>query len=424
MIRAILAAAALVTAGVLVAALLHDGSSPPHAGTTTLRAKGSPWVTRRVALGRYAGAALAYLGADESGTRPTRPLLVGGDRVAVAVRARSRLSFLVAGLADGRVQERSSLITANEKIIPRAVAFGGRGAAAVAYSQCRATGACALMLATRPVRGAPFGRPQRVFTGGYDDPAGADYHDAALAFGPGGELVIAYADDGGHIQVRLRTAGRRLGRPRSLGPQFGSSRIVAASNARGDILVAWATQDGGIETELPLRVNAVFGSVGSARFGRDQLVDRGVRPRAAYGDPSALQAEGGLDAALGPDGSAVISWERPTGLYAAATGPARRFGAAQKLGDDDMSSPHVAAASGGGALVTWNAEQGSLLAAMRPPGAARFGALERIPGGGLSQPLYAIRPALDPHGRRAQVSWLRAERSGTRVARLTATRGG
>src|SRR5262249_10512835 len=94
--------------------------------------------------------------------------------------------------------------------------------------------------------------------------AGDEYHpggiqSAAAACAPSGRLLVAFSRPWMHelnfSRVSAVTPG---GRPQVLGPALDASNLAVAVARDGRAIVAWGSQDGGEERNLPFRVYAAI----------------------------------------------------------------------------------------------------------------------------------------------------------------------
>ena len=133
---------------------------------------------------------------------------------------------------------------------------------------------------------------------------GRDLNNVALAYGAGGDLVVAF-DRGraeGDVAVRVLRPGHGFGPIQSLGRSRGSSSLAVAVSPRGRAVVGWGTQDASydlLQADSPWSVRAARLSPGVQRFAATQLLDRGH---------DVAVRVGGVHAAIAPDGTATIAW--------------------------------------------------------------------------------------------------------------------
>jgi hypothetical protein len=232
-----------------------------------------------------------------------------------------------------------------------------------------------------------FDRPRTLATGGLPT---MDSQSVAVAYGAGGDLLVAYSTarrsipSRPAIAARVRRAGGSFGPAQELGPRQPLTRLVAATARDGRMVVAWGSQDAGEEASRPWVVRAAVRPAGRARFGRDQLLDPGGIN---------LRVPGRVALGMSPDGRATVAWSNVRGDFAAprypvraaSTGPTGGFGPVTQLADNGAAQD-VAAGADGTALVAWGSlipgedESGfaPLFATIRAPSSAGFGAPEQI----------------------------------------------
>ena len=254
---------------------------------------------------------------------------------------------------------------------------------------------------------------------------GGRISDIALAYGEGGDLVIAYQrafrEDGRlvrRIESRVQRAGHSLGDIQALGPSDGAVEVDAAMAPTGRTIVIWGEQDAGEEVSQPWTVRAAVRPAGPRSFRQATILDEGV--------PN-LGHRGGVHVATAPDGTATVLWSSTAEIpgafnsawpvRSATTDASARFAEPQQL-DDSGAASDVAVADDGTAYATWSAitqeRDDQVLAAARTPGGP-FAAAEAVsePGGATESAL-----TIDPTTGRPSSVWIANQRA------FTATRGG
>ena len=194
----------------------------------------------------------------------------------------------------------------------RAFACWRQGRTGAAWTEYRGHSTYALRVALRP-DGA---KTADVVQALYD---GDGISDVAVAFSPGGTLLVVYAVDH-EVRAVTMTADSELSEPVELGPAFEVTDVQAEISRGGRAVVAWTTIDAGEERNERRRVYAVTGRVD--QFGEPQLVDRARHVNIAACDPRAGPARG---RAPRPRGAAV------------GHRPPRR---GRRLLDGDLLRPH------------------------------------------------------------------------------------
>lgn len=263
---------------------------------------------------------------------------------------------------------------------------------------------------------------------------GGRISDIALAYGEGGDLVIAYQrafrEDGRlvrRIEARVERAGHSLGAIQELGPSDGAAVVDAAMAPTGRTIVIWGEQDGGEEAAQPWTVRAAVRPAGPRSFREAAVLDEGV---------PGLGRRGGVHVTTAPDGTATALWSSTATVpgdfnaawpvRTATTDASARFAEPQQL-DDSGAASDVVVTDDGTVFATWSTivaeREDQVLAATRPSGDA-FAAPEAVSDpGGASEPALAI----DPTTGRPTAVWIE-DQSGAdarpRQRALTATRGG
>ena len=164
-----------------------------------------------------------------------------------------------------------------------------------------------------------------------------------------------------------------------LGTSHGVASIAAAIAPNGRAYVVWAEQDGGEEAGRALTVNATIAAPSNFRF-------HDARQLAV--SPAAARPQGTPRVVVDDAGNATAAWSLP-----ADDGTATRRGGLRRRRALVRRSANVAAGGilqdlagtpGGAALVLWTGNFGetfsprAVAAAYRAPGAAAFGAAERV----------------------------------------------
>jgi hypothetical protein len=296
------------------------------------------------------------------------------------------------------------------------IAAGPRGALAVAWTAQRQradlSGRFSVRLALRRPNGR-WDRTRTVASGEFFPEGSTD--SVAVAFGARGDVVVAYQVDAvpgraASVSVRTLRRGRRFDRPQRLGPHAGIVDVEARSARNGRVVVAWATQDGGEQADMPSVVRAAIRAPGSRRFGPTQTVDPGE---------GIERAPGRLCLAMAPDGTALLAWSNVRGRFPDIGYPLRVTIAEPDAGFGPVAELAARAAaadatvrSDGAMLVVLTTEvnDGGLprqtLAALRPGSGGPFGPPELIaesaPGIGFDR---GAAGAFDPRTGRPSVLW-------------------
>jgi hypothetical protein len=127
----------------------------------------------------------------------------------------------------------------------------------------------------------------------------------ALAFEPDGELLVAFGEGPRVRAVTVSPLGT-VGRTVTLGATIQFTQAVAEVAANGRAVVAWATQDGGIEANRPVQVRAATRQPGRW-FTEAQLVSSGTSADPL--EPAPLD----LALAVADNGRAALQWGDLTG---------------------------------------------------------------------------------------------------------------
>ncbi len=264
-------------------------------------------------------------------------------------------------------------------------------------------------------------RPNRGFSAPVTVARGYAIAAVSLAWGSGGDLVVAHnrqflgrerrvAGARGAIEARVQRAGGALGPAQRIGPSRGSDRLSAAVAPNGRMVVAWGTNDPGEEVNEPFEVRAALRPAGPRLFRAPQLLDDG----GGATDPGGVF--GRVVARMAADGTATVAFtaRRPaTGpeparerfvhpVLVATTVGGVRFGAPQQLAPEGALGD-LAVAPDGTALAVWTAPTpgtevvdpalGDVAAAVRPAGAPAFGPAEAVAAGeAASDPRVALTP--------------------------------
>lgn len=291
------------------------------------------------------------------------------------------------------------------------LAIDARGDALVAWTEYalprtkrRLWGSLTLKAAWRPAGTKSFNKPRTLFVTQSLD---YDYSgQVAVTLNASGRALIAYADahDTHHgVSTKVYAwaaprAGAAFGPTLTAGTHQGDARTAAALDAHGRATVAWGSQDGGEEANKPYTVQAASLAPGSRRFGAAQTLDDGGgaanRPMGTLA--LAIDGSGRVVAAwsgVRRDPSAKLGFTFP--VQTATSDPATgRFGAVQQLAPNGAVGGAAVRPQDGAAVITWaHVVQYQMtdqaMAALRPAGAAVFGAPEA-----LAEPDDAQPPAV------------------------------
>lgn len=299
------------------------------------------------------------------------------------------------GSADGRLGRPRRFMP--RAVAGRAAASNARGDAAVIAQVSRKApdrrSRRAVYLSVRPA-GGRFSRPQRL---------AAPRKPAALAvaIGERGEVLAAWTQSG-RVYARLRSASGRLGRPHRIAYDPAVRALRAGLTESGHGAVAWTSHLPGGESSPPgeADVRLVVRPAGRA-FGRQRRLDHigsagsanvdvvaSARDRitiawngddAGRRDVRVAEVEDGAPGpvhTVSPPGAALVS------LDAAAHGAVVAFGV--RSGGEPGFERHT------------------LMAAVRPAGAAAFGPAEQISG---SVRFFGGDVAVDPASGRVIAAW-------------------
>jgi hypothetical protein len=299
------------------------------------------------------------------------------------------------------------------------IAADPRGNVAAAWIEPRRS---SLQIALRRPGGA-FAPATTLAAGGFRISA------IALAYGANGDLVVAFrrrntrvrgpGSKKPEIAVRIKRAGRRFGAIQSVGRARTVASIATAVAPTGGAVVAWGTQDAGIEANEPWTVRAALLRSGARRFSNPQLLDPGVVARPV----------GPVRAAIGPDGTATVAWSGTsrTGGRVATARMTGRFGASAQLAPDGRALD-VVTARDGTTSVLWGPSSDPdgvvldrVLVSRRASGARLFAPPEVV---SHDEPAAGAAIALDPRNGRPAVLWITAPLHGFPEVLQYATRGG
>jgi hypothetical protein len=254
--------------------------------------------------------------------------------------------------------------------------------------------------------------------------------DGSVAFGPGGGLILAWANQQGKdVWLRTLSAGGRLSDPVNVSrspatfswlPRIAVDRassrlyllwqeiIFSGGSHGGDILFA-RSGDGGKTFSTPLNLSHSPGGDGKGRLSRD------------------VWSNGSLDIAVGGDGAVIAAWTEYHGalwLARSRDGGASFSGPRRIAGDDahPARAPALAAGTGSTVYLAWTVGEdpaARIRIARSSDGGAGFGPPQLVGGGegradapglaldgaGRLHLVYALHPA--PAGR-AEVRYTRA----------------
>jgi hypothetical protein len=276
-------------------------------------------------------------------------------------------------------------------------------------SKRRLWGSLTLKAAWRPAGSKSFNKPRTLFV-----TQSLDYDHSgqvAVTLNASGRALIAYGDahdthHGTSTKVyawAAPRAGAAFGPTLTAGTHQGVVRTAAALDARGRATVVWGSQDGGEEANKPYTVQAASLAPGSRKFGAAQTLDDGSGAIERSMGTLALAIDGG--------GRVVAAWSGvrrdPSAKFgivfpvqSATSDPATgRFGAVQQLAPDGAVGGVATRPQDGAAVVTWaHVVQYQMtdeaMAALRPAGAAAFGAPEALAEPDDAQPpTVAFNPA-------------------------------
>lgn len=255
----------------------------------------------------------------------------------------------------------------------------------------------------------------------------------SIAVGQGGDALVAWERSIGNgrtsIEARYMPAGGSWGPVQVLGQGTVSGPLTTAVMQNGRAYVAWGANDINETTGLTSSTFVAVRPAGARTFGSAVRLER-VRTATAYLTLRPILAVAGAKALIAWTGYEGSTWR----VRVAAAQSSGAFGAAQTVSDLAASASlgGLALLSGGTAAVALarlDSENlpSRVLAAVRPAGAAAFGAPEDV-GAGTTRSLPLV--ALNPSTLQPTVAWTQNLGSGTGGAakldvRLrTATRAG
>ena len=409
-------------AGWLVRAQPADAGGLPGAIDVNYRGDNDGYTSRIAAIGAGGalGAPRVLQGIDVAG-----PALDAAGRGVVLrsqilasdpdARRRQRVTWATVS-AQGAVGRAHPLLTAT-LTDPPSLAVDARGDAVAAWSEYVAPKSRRALWGSFRVRAAfrraghGFGRPMTLFV-----TQALDYeHNGAVtaAIGRDGRALVAFADarenpgrDRRAVYAWRRGDRGRFGPTMKVGPQHGFADVAATVTDSGRAVVAWGTQDGGEEANMPWVVYAASLGPHASKFGALQTLDPGGAVERPFG---------GVAPASAPAGRVTVAWSAvrgggPAGIafpvMTATSDATGRFGPAQTVAPSGAVGG-VAVRRDGTAIVTWATARGiqqttQAMAAIRAAGATAFGAPEAI-----ADPDVAGPPAVafDPVTGRPTVAW-------------------
>jgi hypothetical protein len=334
------------------------------------------------------------------------------------------------GRTDGALGARR-VLAARTRIADTDLAVNARGDAVVAWvedrpDERRRVRDDRLWVALKRAGGA-FARPTVLVGSG-------SIEQVDVAVGPRGDVQVALTrravvESGRRlgerrVHVRFRAAGRAFGPLQAVGEQFGFVEFAGAVTPAGRAYLAWGTQDIGEEADEPFRVLATTKPAGSGTYRAADVVDPG-------GDDE--RPVGRVALALGPDEQATLAWsgvavDRTAGfalrypVRTAASVPGGTFGPPADLPGADGGVAGVVTGADGTTTVAW-AQLGAdpaaprgLRAAVRPAGAAAFGATEVVSDEPVD-PNAVAALGLDPAGERPVAAWVGPGGDPVRISR-------
>lgn len=196
-----------------------------------------------------------------------------------------------------------------------------------------------------------------------------------LAVTPTGEAFAIWLEGASVLAARGDLKQGRWDPPVTLGSDAGSGAAISVNSA-GDAFAVW-TLVGASGIEAALR------PAGGAWRTEDAHVDNG---------PSAATA--GPDAALAPDGTALVAWVASGMLRYALRSGDGTWSRPLPIGAADSAEPHVAVDPRDDAIASW-LQSGRLVAAVRPAAADAWQPYGELSAAEASEP----RVALDGTGR-------------------------
>lgn len=329
------------------------------------------------------------------------PLAEGNLTAADLERPNSSMGYAF-GRTDGTFSAYRRLTTRADRTTG-AIAAADRGDVAAVWVEHRAGRDQLLVAIRRPNR--DFARPTVIAGSGY-------LSSPVLTWSAGGDLLVAYQRSvttgrrtERRVEARVRRAGHSWGAAQRLGRSSGFSDIAVAAAPNGRMVVAWGTQDLGIQADKPWIVRAAMRPAGPQSFRAAQQLDVGDLHERPVGR---------VAAAMAPNGTATVAWSRiartRSGPQAATANSTLRFGAAQQLSPSGAVGD-VAVSRDGNALVVWASPahvlnddtSAQVFASLRPARQRAFAAPEAVgPREGAHQP----RAAFDPLTDRPAVVWI------------------
>ena len=354
-----------------------------------------------------------------------KPLLLGGDRTVVLTRARRvakrfrtldqlNVRFGTTTSPRGRVRRVGGAHeVAGEDQGPALAVHGDEVAVAWVELLSRERHRYRIAFARG---GRTFGKPQTLATTRLPT---RDSESIALAYGSRGDLIAAYSAGPRHPVVVERTRRRsgRFGSAHVLGDRQPLTSLVAASNRRGAVVVAWGSQDSGEETNRPWVVRAAKRP--GVSFGPAVVLDAGGTPAFA---PRMLAAN------VSDDGAYTVAWNNVAGPAGAetfplrvATAPVTSWGRATEITPSGVLGG--LAVDHGNLLLSWTDEPPPTV--LPHPPYDVFAAQRSGSFGSFGPPEQVSTAALDDRGpavpafvaRRPTVLWpVRRSAKGTRLA--------
>jgi hypothetical protein len=352
------------TTGAFLTRFALDGSLGP------VRGLGGDLVAGPVALGAGRGAALV-----------TERLPGSNDCDPV-----SRLA-LVDLHANGSTGRRRTVVRQTTAVWQAAMSSSSRSRLAIAWIEVRDETTFRLRVVLRFASGR-LTAPVTLARGDGIAPQGPAIDGLDVALTDDGAALVAYVQSRAAHLVTLRPDGT-IARRRTLGASQESARVVVAAGRGGRAAVAWGSQDGGEERNVPYVVRATAKSAGSDSFAAARIVD----PGGAVLDPP-----GHLGLRLAADGRALLVWDQvdrdatPVTRYADAP-PRDTFGLTHELRYAGLvalalrpdGAAAVALSRDGYLTVRHRAAAGGSFTALGRPTLARVydGDLAYTPGGDL-----------------------------------------
>jgi len=276
-----------------------------------------------------------------------------------------------------------------------------------------------------------FGRPRTIAVD-----RRPSVYSPSLAYGPRGELVVAYAGSRG-LEARTRHRNGTWSRAQVLGPRRRFVDIAMRGTATGRIVVAWGSQNTGEGVEDSWIVRTAIRPAAAHRFRPPQLLDPG---QVAGSWPGSIKL--GLDR----EGLATVAWSAwltpdPTvpnvGIRVSSSDDRGRFQPFTELTSTSGRLADLAIGAAGMALITWAEPSGPslpgptgeasgrrIVAALRPAKAPAFGPPEAVSAVEAWSSLYEETgpvAAFHPHTAVATVAWGAARAGGDPPTRLPGT---